>query len=59
MVDKLKEQLKIKNALLQALEMQIKNSPYNRNNTSVARKKQALLQEIKVLENQLKVQLKD
>lgn len=53
MVFKIKEQIKTKKSLLQALEIQIQGSPYNRNQHEVERKKEQLRKEVLELEKKL------
>ncbi|MDU6359281.1 MAG: hypothetical protein E6590_04855 [Clostridiales bacterium] len=46
----IKEELKVQRALLNTLDIQFKNSPYNQNPESIKRKKQAIMDRIEKLE---------
>lgn len=46
----IKEELKVQRALLVALDIQFKNSPYNQNPEAIKRKKQAIMDKIEKLE---------
>lgn len=50
MKEDIKEEIKVQRALLAALDIQFKNSPYNRNEEAINRKKQAILDRIEKLE---------
>lgn len=46
----IKEELKIQRALLSALDIQFKNSPYNQNPEAIQRKKRVIMEKIEKLE---------
>lgn len=49
-IKKINEEIKIQKALLQTLDIQFKNSPYNNNPKAIIRKKEAIKDKIRKLE---------
>lgn len=49
-VKELEKEIKIQKALLQTLDIQFKNSPYNKQPENILRKKEAILEKIEKLE---------
>lgn len=49
-IKQLEKEIKIQRALLQTLDIQFKNSPYNKQPQNILRKKEAILKEIEKLE---------
>lgn len=49
-VKQLEQEIKMQRALLQTLDIQFKNSPYNKQPQNILRKKEAILEKIEKLE---------